>query len=595
MSLPIQLLGPTPNKLNNDPSVQKFTHAPPYIPGPYACSTLPESLPYLPSLSCLCVQKLAQVAPEQASSLIDVRLNNRLPASEEAYDLLRALIPSLSLPEFEWASVDPRLWATVVQIYDNLPLFFHSYSIPLGDTYLPLLQRVKSTPQFSLVTILELPGCRELSDTTIVNFKHLHTLCALDASATALSAHGLKILSGTVHWSDEDQTRKGPSGLRILRLRNCRAIDDKILPHLSQFLLLFILDLRGTKCNAKTFFPAFHPAPESKHPLYHPTPLRACIADLRLDSELFSSPNVFNFYINTLHHPPSTERPTQRTHAENDVVTFNPGSSNFVVGSSTEPPKALKRGVRGLVLNHGPNHRIPDHSAPALRPRPPEISDFFLYNGIAEQEISAHVAKQEVISFYRPTRLQLRNSSRGYSYLVEASFPPSAKDAKLMLYRAPVPWTALTATVPKVPIPKPNGLPDVVTGLSKRKKAEMADFLEQLGEKRQKIRERAATAEPSTSGPETMPLSRNPFRRKASTRNPVAEASSSAAPKQLKAISSIVVPPLPVSVTTDKRPKGGATLTETPSSRLEGKDPKHDRDKNDPKVHAFDWNRWGRK
>jgi hypothetical protein len=129
-----------------------------------------------------------------------------------------------------------------VQIYDNLPENCQCYPIPLADEHLRLLQLVQPSPHFSLVTILELPGCRELLDSTIVSLKHLHSLCAFDASATSLSEYGIKILSETVSWSHEDgQTRKGPWGLRILRLRNCRNIDSKMFPHLSQFSLLSVL------------------------------------------------------------------------------------------------------------------------------------------------------------------------------------------------------------------------------------------------------------------------------------------------------------------------------------------------------------------
>ncbi|KAJ7273704.1 hypothetical protein B0H12DRAFT_1319727 [Mycena haematopus] len=593
----IQLLAPTPER-SNDASVQKFAHSPPYIPGPYARSPPPQTLPYLPSLTWFCLQKLAQVAPEQPSSIVDVRLNYQPPVSEDAYDLLCALIPSLSHPEFEWASVSPCVWATVVQLYDNLPACFHSYDIPLADKHLQLLQRVESTPQFSLVTILELPGCRELSDATIVNFKHLHNLCALDASATSLSPHALKILSGTVLWSDEDKTRKGPWGLRILRLRNCRAIDDKIFPHLSRFLLLFVLDLRQTKCNAHTFFPSFNPAPSSQHHLYHPTPLRICVDDLLSVCELFSSPNVFSLYINTLHHPSSTEPPIEQARPEDVVVTFNPGQSNFIVGSTTEAPKSLKRGGCPGSSYRRPNNRIAEenHSAHVIRPLPPGISDFSLHNRIAEQEISAHTTKQDIISFYRSPKIaQPRNTSRGYSYPAEAPFPPSVQDTKLMLYRSPPPWTVLTATAPNVPTSKPTGLPEVVTRLSKRKKAEMADFLGHLSLKRQKMQERTA-AEPSVCALETMPLSRNPFRRKASTQDPVSEVSSPVQ-KQLKAISSIVVPPLPVTATDKTKGEGNSTaLNETSNSRPgERKDLTHDRDKRSPQPHTFDWSRWGKK
>ncbi|KAJ7905482.1 hypothetical protein B0H14DRAFT_3420656 [Mycena olivaceomarginata] len=601
----IQLAAPTHQK-SNDASVAKFTHPPPYIPGPYASSPPPDTLPYLPSLAWFCLHKLAQVGPEQVSCNIGPRLNYQ---PDNTYDLLRALIPSLG-PDLDWAGVDPRLWATLVQVYDNLPAVFRSYDIPLADIHLPLLQTVESTPQFSLVTILELPGCQELSDATIVSLKALHNLCALDASATSLSAYGLKILSGTVLWSDEDQTRKGPCGLRILRLRNCRAIDDKILPHLSPFLLLSVLDLRGTRCNSHAFFPAFQPAPSSEHPLYHPTPLRLCVDDLsRLTCDLFSSPNVFNFYINTLHHPPNTKRPVgERTHSEDVVVTFNPGSSDFVVGSSTEVPKAKKRGWRlapppcyGLECVGGshsetcPRRRhLPefhDRIAEAARP----LSDFALHNHIADQELSAHATIQDTLSFYRsPAVLLPHRPFRGYAYPAEPPVPPSVKDAKLMLYRPPPPWATLKATAPNVRLPKPTRLPEVVTVPSKRKEAVMANYMEQFNEKRQKMQQESeAAAKSAVRAPETMPLSRNPFRRKVGKQDSMSETSSPSAPKDLKPISSIPPPLLGADSTKDGAPPNGR-----PAGTLSRRDITHDRDKLAPKIQpksAFDWSGWGKK
>ncbi|KAF8212246.1 hypothetical protein K438DRAFT_1708549 [Mycena galopus ATCC 62051] len=623
-STSIELLLPNLEKSNNDASVAKFTHPPPYIPGPYTrVLDARNTLLYLPTLAWFCLKKLAEVGVEQIGSLLDARLPYQPPVSEDAYDLLRALIPHLSRPEFEWASVDPRLWATIVQIYDNLPAPFYSYDIPLADKHLQLLQRVESTPLFSLVTILELPGCREVSDATIVHFKHLHTLCALDTSATSLSPHGLKILSGTVLWSDEDQTRKGPWGLRILRLRNCKGIDDKILPYLSQFLLLSILDLRGTRCQSTTFFPAFHPAPSSEHHLYHPTPLRDCVDHLSACG-LFSSSNVFNLYINTLRHPPSAGRPVaKQTPTEDVVVTFNPGSSEFIVGSSsTKVPKALKRwrlvppedcccpecvaGGSHRAAHCPRPRRLPDlynriaeePSISGPRLMAPPLSEFAR---IAEQELSAQAAQQDIMSFYySPNVPKPRTTSRGYAYPVEAAFPPSVKDTKLMLYRLPPSWAALKVTTPNTLIPKPAGVPEVVTGLSKRKRAEMKEFLGQLdiNGKRQKIQEREAATGSAVCAPETMPLSRNPFRRKASKQGPSGETSSSA-PKQLKAISSIAVPLLPASMTRDRNKDGAADPTlkrrTSTSSPEELKDTTHDRDK--PKIQpksAFDWNGWGK-
>ncbi|KAJ7685168.1 hypothetical protein DFH06DRAFT_1157677 [Mycena polygramma] len=561
---PIVLFTPTLEKSNPDASVKKYTlSGPPYVPGPY--TRPPSTLPFLPSLPWFCLNKLAEAGPEQVGSILNVRLNYQPPESETAYDLLCALVPSLPLPEFDWASVDPRLWATIIQIYDNLPSVFQSYPIPLADMHLPLLQQVKCTPIFSLATILELPGCRELSDTTVVNLKHLHSLCALDASDTALSAHGLKILSGTVLWNDRD--RKGPWGLRILRLRNCRAIDDKIFPYLAQFILLSILDVRGTQCQSNTFFPTFQPAPSTEHPLYHPTPLRLSVALLASTGKLFSSPNVFTLYINTLHHPPTAERPVaQATHGEDDCVTFISGSSRVVVGSSAEVPEPHKRHpVRPPNRERKPNF---ENGGSRLASSGSYMPDFALQNRIAEQETDVHAARQDIMSFYHSVHVAPpRNSFRGYKYPLEGPLPPSPKDAQLMLYRLPPPWAALEATTPDVQLPKPAALPEVVTGVSTRKKAEMEEYVTQLNEKRRKVQVAEAAAGRTVLAAETAPLSRNPFRRKAKDALP----------------SSATALPNPV---LGKRARTSSLCN-----------PKDATDKILPRVQqksAFNWNTWGK-
>ncbi|KAJ7774623.1 hypothetical protein DFH07DRAFT_800255 [Mycena maculata] len=560
---------------SNDASVVKYTHLTHYNPGPYITTTRPEALQYVPTLPWFCITKLARF-PDQVQAIGASRLTYHAPESGEEYDILRALIPTLSLLEFNWAAIDPRLWATIVQIYDNLPPVFGCYPIPLADEHLRTLMSIESTPQFSLVTILELPGCRELSDSTIVNLKYLHSLCAFDASATDVSSHALKVFSGTVLWAVDDRTRRGPWGLRILRLRNCRNIDDKILSHISPFPLLSILDLRGTKCHSDTFHPTFQPAPQTKYEFYNPTPLRLSVALLRSESGLFSSPNLFALYINTLHHPPSTERPARETRPTEDVcVTFSTGS-HFVVGTSKEAPEPVAR--KGL--GHFGREKKPQSDT--------------LFERIAGEELTAHSRKQNVMSFYHlGLPVTPRNPSRGYTYPPEAPLPPSGKDAQLMLYRPPPPWAALEVTTPDVHLAKPTGAPEVVTGVSKRKRGEMAEYARQLTEKRRKIQERKAA--PAAPAPETVALSRNPFRRKFNKRDATPEASISAL-KPLKPISSMLAQPLPVAITL---PTSLVNKQISPSDfDVVNKGPvAHDRTtaNSTQKFSGFDWGEWGKK
>lgn len=264
-SRPIVLWNKSSNNVVDDGGVNiKKTILPPTLPpAPYIDATREskeKKYHFMPSLVCFCIQSLYQF-PDQIHAIGNISLRYQPPPSPFAYDILRVLIPSYDpndpndktfqlyepLPPLDLTEVDPRLWATLIQIYENLPYSFNTYPIPLSDPHLPLLQKIPSTPQFTLITVLELPGCTDLTDNTIVELKALHTLCALDASWTKVTTHGIKVLAGTLLWDDETdgntgrRSRRGPWGLRILRLRHCWKIDNDIFPHLAKFVLLSVL------------------------------------------------------------------------------------------------------------------------------------------------------------------------------------------------------------------------------------------------------------------------------------------------------------------------------------------------------------------
>jgi len=175
----------------------------------------------------------------------------------QAYDILRALIPSYRSKhafdtdtftnELELSQVDPRLWAVIIQVLTQLPDALRVYPIALADKHLPQLQRIPSTPDFSFVTVLELPACAHLTDDTILELKQLHALCALDASQTLVTAQGIRRLCGTQTFAAENEgidmasRRRGPWSLRILRLRNCQGVTNKIFDVISGFPLLSVL------------------------------------------------------------------------------------------------------------------------------------------------------------------------------------------------------------------------------------------------------------------------------------------------------------------------------------------------------------------
>ena len=214
------------------------------IPGPYEAQT--ESHVFVPSLTSLAIAKLSEY-PDQLHALEYLRLRYQAPSSRCSHDILRELIPGYEpdAPDFDLQKVDPRLWATLVQVFSDLPDTFRTYHIPLSDKHVPLLQHIPSTSHFTFVTILDLPRCRELTDDTVLELKPLSSLCALDASETSLSGYGIKCLSMTLGWKDTDGNRlrekRGPWGLRILNLRNCSKVNNDIFDCLHKFSLLSLL------------------------------------------------------------------------------------------------------------------------------------------------------------------------------------------------------------------------------------------------------------------------------------------------------------------------------------------------------------------
>lgn len=210
------------------------------------------SLSYVPPLEYFCVRSCLEY-PEQIHTLGPARLRYRPPTDERDFDILQALIPAyrpFSNPghdEFDLCVVDPRLWAVIAQVYEGLPAVFREYALPLSDTHLPLLQMIPSTQHFSLITVLSLIRCNDLTDDTVVELRHLHTLTALDASITALGSWGVQRLAKCLAWSEGDEAedrppeRRGPWGLRVLYLRDCINVGDEVLLWLPRFPLLSVV------------------------------------------------------------------------------------------------------------------------------------------------------------------------------------------------------------------------------------------------------------------------------------------------------------------------------------------------------------------
>ncbi|KAI0374851.1 hypothetical protein BV20DRAFT_1032912 [Pilatotrama ljubarskyi] len=194
-------------------------------------------LRYVPPLAYFCIKALAEY-PDEVHSLGPARVRYQAPRSRTQFDILSALIPTYrpfdrDSDAFDLSSVDPRLWAVLIQ-----------YTLPLSDVHVPLLQSIPSTQHFSLVTVLCLTRSRVLTDDTVLELRHLHTLAALDVSVTALGTWGVQRLAKSLAWSEADESRaagrRGPWGLRILDLRDCINIDDKVFYWLTRFPLLSV-------------------------------------------------------------------------------------------------------------------------------------------------------------------------------------------------------------------------------------------------------------------------------------------------------------------------------------------------------------------
>ncbi|KAF9564652.1 hypothetical protein CPC08DRAFT_684882 [Agrocybe pediades] len=301
------------------------TCPPSYIPGPYHYASPPQPT----SLVALCIQALHHY-PDQVHHL-PLRIYLRNPS------LIHQLVPDPLL-------LDPRLWATLIQVYDGLPAHLASFSLPLADTHLPLLQSIPSTPTFSLLTLLSLPACSQLTDETITQLKFLHTLTAFDASNTSISSYAITSLVATLQIEEDDHSareHRGPWQIRLLSLRNCRKITNDAFPAFVKFPLLSVLDLRGTSCRPDASIP-FKPCDLEE--LYHPSSLETAISKLyETQPKLFSSDNPFILNINTLYHRP-TKRPPVNLVAPQDAFLVIPSSSSsrIQVGNVNVLEKQIK-------------------------------------------------------------------------------------------------------------------------------------------------------------------------------------------------------------------------------------------------------------
>ncbi|KAF9464687.1 hypothetical protein BDZ94DRAFT_1296968 [Collybia nuda] len=279
----------------------------------------------IPSLSWLCVRWLSEFPDEIYHIPFRLRVPESVSDSDHRISLAKDIADAVhdGLGD-DYNRIDPRLWATLVQIYDNLPSHLANFSISLGDPHIPLLQRIPATPRFALLTLLDLPACAYLTDDSITELTPLHSLVALDVSATSLSSYAVTVLSRTLQWSG-NQLSRGLWGLRILRLRDCVAIENSVYPPLARFPLLSVIDLRGTKCTpTPSILHTFRPADTTQLSLYHPAPLYTALQALSSPNPLYASPHVFALHINSLYNEPPPALLPQPTVAPQDTFVVTP-------------------------------------------------------------------------------------------------------------------------------------------------------------------------------------------------------------------------------------------------------------------------------
>ena len=213
---------------------------PSYNPGYYTHKLLPlhmkppDTLDYVPPLQYFCLKSL--YSRVDSIEMGDISRFSFYPDAHIPW--LKALVPFFTshMSGGDLKYVDPRLWGTLIQLYSMLPPCFQTYTLPLSDIHLSQLQAIQSTPDFTLITVLDLSSCRDLTDETIGELKPLTNLCVLDLSLTRVGSWGVRKLSMCLVQNRDG--RIGPWRLRIWSLRGCKNIDDTVKDTLARFPLL---------------------------------------------------------------------------------------------------------------------------------------------------------------------------------------------------------------------------------------------------------------------------------------------------------------------------------------------------------------------
>ncbi|KAG9128059.1 hypothetical protein FRC07_005646 [Ceratobasidium sp. 392] len=204
---------------------------------------------YIPPLSYYALRALQ---PHYAAiSPLEELLSSQVSVETKRVNIVDSLLPHAKQ---NMDYVDPPTWAILIQLFDGLPERCFRYTLALNDPHLSTLSAIPSTPNFSVVTFLDLSGCNELLDGNISFLKGLTSLCVFDASCTRLTDQGVKNFKSTLFLQEP-----GPAYLRSWSLRDCEGITSKALGSLMAFPLLCVLDLRDTSIQPSQLKAAFWP------------------------------------------------------------------------------------------------------------------------------------------------------------------------------------------------------------------------------------------------------------------------------------------------------------------------------------------------
>lgn len=170
----------------------------------------------MPSLAVFCIRALVNACEELhvlcLRRLYFPKAKKKQPGKRRLLDMafLRALIKGWGTMNFPACSIDPRLWATIIQVYraPPPPEFLPSYPIRLI-----LLSSIKYRRHSTSHWLLE---------------------------KMRVSNKAIDLLSKTLLLDDEGQM-DGPWRLRILCLRACSRIDKHVFHLLKRLPLLYVV------------------------------------------------------------------------------------------------------------------------------------------------------------------------------------------------------------------------------------------------------------------------------------------------------------------------------------------------------------------